>query len=97
MLMFNFDKEQEDYEKCHRVLRSCRTLSHVTVALCMIHNYGRAYGYNAKYEELNVVGSAVWYFMVPDEEFETDIQCREIGYETSMLAKGKSMWIKRYL
>lgn len=60
----------------------------------MVHNFGRAYGYNVKWQELDVVSKAVWYFMTDESD---DVRCRSVQEETDMIERGRKFWIKRYL
>lgn len=92
--LYSFSSEEGDYNKCHRVIRSCRTISHATVALNMVCNYGRAYGRGVKWEELDLASKAVWYYL---NDLEPEERCRGLEQETSVYTKGQSMWLERHL
>ena len=94
MAILEFDREHEDYDKCHRVLRSCRSMEHAVTANTMVHLYGRSYGKTYRWKELDLVAMSILYYLTDREDLD---RYQENNEELSILDKGRNMWFKRYL
>jgi len=89
--ILEFNKEYEDFNKCHKVLRSCRSVGHATTANNMVHLYGRAYGKNPMWKELDLVAMSILYYLTDREDWD---RYQENNDELSLQIKGKESWFK---
>jgi len=51
--MFKFMKARRDYWKVRKILASCENVGHVVTCDKLIHNYGKMYGFNHLWTELD--------------------------------------------
>jgi len=68
--MFKFIQKRKDYKKCLSVMYSCKTFGELSSALNLVYNYGRTYGFEYYWRELDSKGFVLYMNHLDNIEYQ---------------------------